>query len=98
MTSQLVIFRAFIKLFSPPDPRSGKNSCKSSNKKIWSKCPYDLDGKWIHENPTVVVNPGDTVNYWVYEIVNGLPRQALDQTWTVGKFPFVEDTTMLLPT
>ena len=63
-----------------------------------SKCLYDLDGKWIHENPTVVVNPGDTVNYWVYEIVNGLPRQALDQTWTVGKFPFVEDTTMQLPT
>ena len=61
----------------------------------FSKCYYDLDGKWIHENPTVVVNPGDTVNYWVYEIVNGLPQQALDQTWTVGKFPFVEDNRRL---
>ena len=34
MTSQLVIFRAFLFiLFHPPDPRSEKNSCKSTNKK-----------------------------------------------------------------
>ena len=35
MTSQLVIFRAFLFIFfRPPDPRSEKNSCKSTNKKI----------------------------------------------------------------
>ena len=34
MTSQLVIFRAFLFIFfRPPDPRSEKNSHKSSNKK-----------------------------------------------------------------
>ena len=35
MTSQLVIFRAFLFFFffRPPDPRSEKNSRKSTNKK-----------------------------------------------------------------
>ena len=35
MTSQLVIFRAFLFIFfRPPDPKSEKqNSCKSTNKK-----------------------------------------------------------------
>ena len=34
MTSQLVIFRAFLFIFfSSPDPRSEKNSRKSTNKK-----------------------------------------------------------------
>ena len=34
MTSQLVIFRAFLFIFfRPPDPRSEKNSRKSTNKK-----------------------------------------------------------------
>ena len=38
MTSQLVIFRAFLFIFfRPPDPRSEKNSRKSTNKKIWPK-------------------------------------------------------------
>ena len=34
MTSQLVIFRTF---FGPPDPKSEKNSHKSTNKKFWLK-------------------------------------------------------------
>ena len=35
MTSQLVIFRAFLFIFfHPPDPRSEKKSRKSTNKKI----------------------------------------------------------------
>ena len=36
MTSQLVIFRAFLFIFffRPADPRSEKKSCKSTNKKI----------------------------------------------------------------
>ena len=34
MTSQLVIFRAFLFIFfRPPEPRSEKNSRKSTNKK-----------------------------------------------------------------
>ena len=47
------------------------------------------DGQWIHENPAAVVNPGDTVNYWVYEIVNGLPQQVLNQAWTAGKNKYI---------
>ena len=36
MTSQLVIFRAYLFIFfRPPDPKSEKNSRKSTNKKIW---------------------------------------------------------------
>ena len=33
MTSQLVIFKAFLKNFFAPDPRSEKKSRKSTNKK-----------------------------------------------------------------
>ena len=51
MTSQLVIYRAFLFIyFRPPDPRSEKKSRKSTNKKIWPKerfCyPYTpMDGE-----------------------------------------------------
>lgn len=49
---------------------------------------YDIhtktNGQWIHENPGVVVNPGDTVNYWLYQIINGQPHQVLNQVWTAG--------------
>ena len=50
MTSQLVIFRAFfIYFFRPPDPRSEKNSGKSTNKKILALtteliCGQEQDG------------------------------------------------------
>ena len=45
MTSQLVIFRAFLFIFfRPPDPRSKKISRKSTNKKILALdvLPYRL--------------------------------------------------------
>ena len=44
MTSQLVIFRAFLFILRPPDPRSKKISCKSTNKKILALdvLPYRL--------------------------------------------------------
>ena len=50
MTSSLVIFRAFLFLFfRPHDPKSEKNSRKSTNKKILA-----LLSIWFNNTPTAI--------------------------------------------
>jgi len=48
---------------------------------------FDIRSKsgntWVHENPRVRANPGDTVYYWVYVIINGLGRSETGLSWKV---------------
>ena len=41
-------------------------------------------GRWVHENADVVVNAGDTVNYWTLVIRGGQGFQRTDQSWTAA--------------
>jgi len=39
---------------------------------------------WVHEDHDVTVNIGDTVNYWMYYLQNGVGHNVLDKHWTAS--------------
>ncbi len=44
-----------------------------------------LGDEWVHENPEVEVQYGDTVYYWTYVLFEGLGYQLLNQEWLASK-------------
>lgn len=52
----------------------------TSKHQLYGFC-FTLGGNWVHTNSRLRLKNGDTVYYWIYQLINGVGYQITDQKY-----------------